>query len=195
MNTGAGTWDRRALSWHLSLSDQTKKTLLDFCLANTKGYAVTTNVQEVPEFFETYARKVIEALKIPVYEWLWWVSTLGGSQQNGYGVRDLKFTDGYMPNFPHCHGWDGLTVSLHLQAPEAGGDLIEFGEDQWTAVQRIKPEVGLVTVVPDHVWHGVTTVGGDIPRVSIMAGARSYPLEEGYCHCETKPESERRPKP
>lgn len=169
--------------------------VLDFCLANTKGYAVTTNVETVPDAFREYAEKIADAMHYPVDRWHYWVSTLGGPKQNGYGVQRLQLSDEWMPKFPHCHGWDGLTISLHVQTPEEGGELVVFEDDQWTVRRTIKPTMGLVTLVRDHVWHGVRKVKGDTPRVSIMAGAYPHPSEQGLCTCEVKPSKERAPCP
>lgn len=165
------------LFWH----DAPFEALRQFCLKNAAGRQITTEVESVPEAFETYAKVLIEdRLKYKVDHWEWWVSVLDPSdvRPSGYGVRGgVEFNPDreWCTLFPHAHPWDGRTVVLHLDPPTEGGELVVFEKDRERISHEFEPQKGLVTVMDDHTYHGVKAVKGIRPRVTIMGGAHKYP--------------------
>ena len=74
--------------------------------------------------------------------------------------------------FPHKHGWDGLTLCHYLQAPERGGELVIYPEDDSEEI-TILPTAGTTSVIGGFDTHGVKRIYGSIPRITVMtAGYR-----------------------
>lgn len=116
----------------------------------------------MPVEFQNYIAQIFEnELDYPVNEWRFWV----GVTQPGAMAQHAK---GFAKGFPHSHGWNALTAVHYVQVPESGGDLLIVDEDH-NELERFVPRVGLTAVVDGWSLHGVTAVGGNIPRYTLIA--------------------------
>ncbi len=170
--------------WH----DAPFEELREFCFENAAGRQVSTNVHPAPFKFVAY---VMEQIGTDFDHWEWWVNLLDPVtvRPSGYGIagggRPHDPNAEWCQKFPHAHPWDGLTLTLHVDPPESGGELVVFEDDRQTVAHVLPAERGLVTLMPDHVWHGVKAIHGDKPRVTLMAGAHRWP-NSAQCQCATE---------
>ena len=73
----------------------------------------------------------------------------------------------WVQTFPHKHGWDRtVTMSMWLQAPEGGGELVLKPEGREDVV--IVPEPGLCAFMSGDVLHGVRPVTGSVNRIGLL---------------------------
>lgn len=119
----------------------------------------------MPDCYKEQARTCLDQVgyEYDPTKWRYWV---------GLSRSDTKGRlPGFAQSFPHTHQWHGVTVVTPVQAPLSGGDLVLLEDDEQTEIFRFEPVVGVSCVLDGWTCHGISTVHGDIDRLTLIATA------------------------
>ena len=117
----------------------------------------------MPVEFKEYMSDLFEnELNYPVKEWRYWIGVTLPQQTNEHLPQFAK-------GFPHAHGWDGITAAVVVQVGESGGELVLVEKESKKVFERFEEKVGRISVIDGWSTHGVETVGGEVPRYTLIA--------------------------